>query len=118
VVGLGLEHGQPGVGEHGVVAVSGEQLALGRREAGGVEAFHPADDQPPRDVLVGAFAGERGVDNSNARSEGYNRLAKHEGRNAFGFRNPTNQRRRIGWACTRQHRQVSATITELPGQVR
>jgi transposase len=26
---------------------------------------------------------------SNARSEGYNRLAKHEGRNAFGFRNPS-----------------------------
>ena len=26
---------------------------------------------------------------SNARSEGYNRLAKHVGRNAFGFRNPT-----------------------------
>lgn len=55
---------------------------------------------------------------SNARSEGYNRLAKHEGRNAFGFRNPVNQRRRIRWACTRQHRRVSATITELPGQVR
>ena len=29
---------------------------------------------------------------SNARSEGYNRLAKHEGRNAFGFRNPDNYR--------------------------
>jgi len=41
-------------------AVSGKQLTLGRREAGGVEAFHPADDQPPRDVLIGAFAGERG----------------------------------------------------------
>jgi len=54
---------------------------------------------------------------SNARSEGYNRLAKHEGRNAFGFRNPINQRRRIRWACTRQHRQVPATTTELPGQV-
>ncbi|EWT00444.1 transposase, partial [Intrasporangium chromatireducens Q5-1] len=25
---------------------------------------------------------------SNARSEGYNRLAKHVGRDAFGFRNP------------------------------
>lgn len=55
---------------------------------------------------------------SNARSEGYNRLAKHEGRNAFGFRNPTNQRRRIRWACTRQHRRASAVITTLPGQVR
>ncbi len=36
---------------------------------------------------------------SNARSEGYNRLAKHQGRNAFGFRNTENQRRRIRWAC-------------------
>jgi len=53
---------------------------------------------------------------SNARSEGYNRLAKHQG-HAFGFRNPINQRRRIRWACTRQHRQVPAT-TDLPGQVR
>jgi transposase len=52
---------------------------------------------------------------SNARSEGYNRLAKHEGRNAFGFRNPVNQRRRIRWACTRQHRRASAVIDELPG---
>jgi len=55
---------------------------------------------------------------SNARSEGYNRLAKHEGRNAFGFRNTTNQRRRIRWACTRQHRRASAKISEMPGQVR
>jgi len=45
---------------------------------------------------------------SNARSEGYNRLAKHEGRNAFGFRNTDNQRRRIRWACTRQHRRATA----------
>lgn len=52
---------------------------------------------------------------SNARSEGYNRLAKHEGRNAFGFRNPTNQRRRIRWTCTRQHRREAAMITTLPG---
>ncbi len=47
-----------------------------------------------------------------------NRFAKHEGRNAFGFRNPINQCRRIRWACTRQHRQVPATTTELPGQMR
>lgn len=52
---------------------------------------------------------------SNARSEGYNRLAKHVGRDAFGFRNPTNQRRRIRWACTRQHRRAAALITTLPG---
>jgi transposase len=44
---------------------------------------------------------------SNARSEGYNRLAKHVGRNAFGFRNVDNQRQRIRWACTRQHQRAS-----------
>lgn len=52
---------------------------------------------------------------TNARSEGYNRLAKHVGRNAFGFRNPLNQRRRIRWTCTRQHRRQTATKTALPG---
>ncbi len=52
---------------------------------------------------------------SNARSEGYNRLAKHVGRNAFGFRNPTNQRRRIRWSCTRQNRRLPARKTALPG---
>ncbi len=55
---------------------------------------------------------------SNSRSEGYNRLAKHQGRNAFGFRNPVNQRRRIRYACTRQYRRASAVTTTLPGQVR
>ncbi len=52
---------------------------------------------------------------SNARAEGYNRLAKHQGRNAFGFRNPVNQRRRIRWTCTRQHRRASAKNSTLPG---
>jgi transposase len=52
---------------------------------------------------------------SNSRSEGHNRLAKHEGRNAFAFRNPINQRRRIRWACTCQHRRETARITDLPG---
>jgi len=42
---------------------------------------------------------------SNARSEGYNRLFE-------------NQRRRIRWACTRQHRRASATTSEVSGQVR
>ncbi len=32
---------------------------------------------------------------SNARSEGYNRIVKHVGRIAFGFRSPENQRRRV-----------------------
>ena len=51
---------------------------------------------------------------SNSRSEGYNRLAKHQGRNAFGFRNPVNQRRRIRWSCTRQYRRASAARSTLP----
>ena len=54
---------------------------------------------------------------SNARSEGNNRLSKHVGRNAFGFRNVTNHRLRVRWACTRQHRRASATNTGLPYQV-
>lgn len=44
---------------------------------------------------------------TNARTEGYNRIVKHVGRIAFGFRNPDNQRRRVRWACTRQSRQVT-----------
>ena len=38
---------------------------------------------------------------SNARSESLNRMAKLEARNAYGFRNPANQRRRVRTACTR-----------------
>lgn len=52
---------------------------------------------------------------SNARSEGYNRLAKHQARNAFGFRNVDNHRRRVRWVCTRQHRRASAILNEVPG---
>jgi hypothetical protein len=51
---------------------------------------------------------------SNSRSEGYNRLAKHQGRNAFGFRNPVNLRRRMRYACTRQHRRASAARSTCP----
>ena len=36
---------------------------------------------------------------SNARGEGFNRIVKHIGRVAFGFRTPENQRRRVRWAC-------------------
>ena len=43
---------------------------------------------------------------SNTRSEGYNRIVKHIGCIAFGFRNPDNQRRRVRWACTRQSQQA------------
>ncbi|MDJ0401827.1 transposase, partial [Rhodococcus rhodochrous] len=44
---------------------------------------------------------------SNARSEGYNRIVKHVGRIAFGFRTPEYQRRRVRWACTRRARRVA-----------
>jgi len=44
---------------------------------------------------------------TNARTEGYNRIVKHVGRIALGFRNPDNQRRRVRWACTRQSRRVT-----------
>jgi transposase len=50
---------------------------------------------------------------SNARSEGYNRIVKHVGRIAFGFRNPDNQRRRVRWACTRQSRRAPLRTSQL-----
>jgi len=73
------------------------------RLAATVEAWWPA-------IEAGLLTGY-----SNSRSEGYNRLAKHQGRNAFGFRNPVNQRRRIRWSCTRQYRRASAARSTLPG---
>jgi transposase len=39
---------------------------------------------------------------SNIRTEGDNRIVKHIGRIAFGFRNEANQKRRIRYACTRR----------------
>jgi transposase len=51
---------------------------------------------------------------SNARSEGYNRIVKHVGRVAFGFRTPENQRRRVRWACTRQSRRVPSRTRLRP----
>ncbi len=38
---------------------------------------------------------------SNAKSEALNRIAKLEARQAYSFRNPANQRRRVRTACTR-----------------
>jgi transposase len=38
---------------------------------------------------------------TNARSESLNRIAKLEARQAYGFRNPANQRRRVRIACNR-----------------
>ncbi len=52
---------------------------------------------------------------TNARTEGYNRIVKHVGRIAFGFRNPDNQRRRVRWACTRRSRQVAPSRHQCPG---
>jgi transposase len=43
---------------------------------------------------------------SNGRTEGYNRIVKHVGRLAFGFRNLANHKRRIRYACTRASRRV------------
>ena len=50
---------------------------------------------------------------SNGKSEGTNRIVKHVGRIAFGFRNPANQRRRVRWACTRQDRRASSRTKQL-----
>ncbi len=47
---------------------------------------------------------------TNATSESLNRLAKLEARQAYGFRNPANQRRRVRIACTRGYRR-SRTAT-------
>jgi transposase len=44
---------------------------------------------------------------TNAKSESLNRIAKLEARNAYSFRNPANQRRRVRMACARRPRQVT-----------
>jgi transposase len=44
---------------------------------------------------------------TNARSESLNRIAKLEARQAYGFRNPASQRRRVRTACTRGTRRKS-----------
>jgi len=41
---------------------------------------------------------------TNAASEGHNRIVKLDARNAFGYRNPTNQRLRTRCATTRRAR--------------
>jgi hypothetical protein len=46
---------------------------------------------------------------SNAASEGTNRVIKLEARNAYGFRNPTNQQLRSRAASTRRHRRTPTT---------
>ncbi len=48
---------------------------------------------------------------SNAKSEGLNRVIKLEGRKAYGFRNTTNQRRRLRYATTRTQRRPPTVTT-------
>jgi transposase len=48
---------------------------------------------------------------SNAKSEGLNRVIKLEGRKAYGFRNPINQRRRLRYATTRSTRRPPRSAT-------
>jgi transposase len=48
---------------------------------------------------------------TNATPESLNRLAKLEARQAYGFRNPLKQRRRVRIACTRGYRRRSRTAT-------
>jgi transposase len=47
-------------------------------------------------IVAGVLTGA-----SNGKSEALNRIAKLEARQAYGFRNPANQRRRVKMACTR-----------------
>jgi hypothetical protein len=49
---FGVQHRHRIVGEHGVVSPGGEQGILTGRDAGGIEAFDAAHDQPGADVLV------------------------------------------------------------------
>jgi transposase len=53
---------------------------------------------------------------TNAKTEGLNRLVKQVKRSACGFRNITNQHRRVRFHCTRTHRAATAATRSLPGQ--
>lgn len=50
---------------------------------------------------------------SNAKSENLNRIAKLEARQAYSFRNPASQRRRVRTACNRTARRQSRTATTM-----
>ena len=65
-----------------------------RRLAWTVNAWQPS-------IIEGLITGI-----SNGRTEGYNRIVKHVGRIAFGFRNTENHKRRIRFACTRASRRA------------
>ena len=70
------------------------EIAQLRRLAWTVHAWQPS-------IIEGLHTGI-----SNGRTEGYNRIVKHVGRIAFGFRNTTNHKRRIRFACTRASRRA------------
>jgi transposase len=72
------------------------EIAQLRRLAWTVHAWQPS-------IIEGLITGI-----SNGRTEGYNRIVKHVGRIAFGFRNTENQKRRIRFACTRASRRAPA----------
>jgi transposase len=70
------------------------EIAQLRRLAWTVHAWQPS-------IIEGLRTGI-----SNGRTEGYNRIVKHVGRIAFGFRNQENHKRRIRFAGTRQSRRA------------
>ncbi len=80
------------------------EIAQLRRLAWTVHAWQPS-------IIEGLITGI-----SNGRTEGYNRIVKHVGRTAFGFRNTENHKRRIRFAGTRASRRAS-TRTQPPCQL-
>ena len=64
---------------------------------------HPRTGHPrPHGLPVGGRDRRRGADRGEQRhAESLNRIAKLEARQAYSFRNPANQRRRVRTACTR-----------------
>lgn len=55
------------------------------------------------------------TDYSNARSESYNRLAKYQGRDAFGFHTRPTSAAGYGGLHPPEHRRATTAITTLPG---
>jgi transposase len=70
------------------------EIAQLRRLAWTTHAWQPS-------IIEGLLTGI-----SNGRTEGYNRIVRHVGRIAFGFRNTANHKRRIRFACTRRSRRA------------
>ena len=77
------------------------EIAQLRRLAWTVHAWQPS-------IIEGLITGI-----SNGRTEGYNRIVKHVGRTAFGFRNTESHKRRRRFAGTRASRRAS-TRTPRP----